>query len=359
MGIEWGDRTIVTVPEGYVGLCEDRGQPVLLPPGMHQWKSDTLMFTEHIDLAMHVIELGPWTLVTVDEGYWAVTQDNGRQVVLEGGRSYMLTHRQWKFERFVSQKIQTNDLEKVHATTGDNVVLSTTATVNWIISDVLLAARMAVETMHLDGSPVKSGDTVKGGDLREDVLKQAQASLSAFIGTVRYGSAVDASAAISLAKGNSSANVSTSQSCMGGMENLYDVTKLQSAVDHANAICHKYGVNIISINVISAVPIDVGLQEALAKGAVASAEAEQAEVAASGNARALIIKARSEADARLVRAKAGAAAARITAMGETDAAKTLETSEVAVELARIKHCGDATSSKATFFFGGADHAVKL
>ena len=39
--------------------------------------------------------------------------------------------RQWKFEKFISQKIQTNDLERVEATTGDNVVLSTTATVNW------------------------------------------------------------------------------------------------------------------------------------------------------------------------------------------------------------------------------------
>merc|ERR1719262_1905194 len=28
--IQWGNRIIVTVPQGYIGLCEDRGQPVLL-----------------------------------------------------------------------------------------------------------------------------------------------------------------------------------------------------------------------------------------------------------------------------------------------------------------------------------------
>merc|ERR1740115_531636 len=138
---------------------------------------------------------------------------------------------------------------------------------------------------------------------------------------------------------------------MGGMENLYDMTKLQNAVQHANSICHRYGVNIISINIISAVPIDKALQEALAKGAVAAAEAEQAEVAASGNARALLIKTRSEADAQIVTAQATAEAARIRASGETDAAKLLETSEVAVELARISECGKATSDKTTFFFG--------
>merc|ERR1711988_48299 len=202
----------------------------------------------------------------------------------------------------------------------------------------------------------------KGGDiekLRTDVLKQAQASLSCFIGTVRYGSAVDPSAA--LASASSKANldavtVSQPGSSMGGMENLYDVTKLQNAVEHANSICNRYGVNIISINIISAVPLDKRLQEALAKGAVAAAEAEQAEVAASGNARALLIKSQSEAEAQLVAAKADAESARIRASGETDAARTLETSDIAVELARIAKCGEATSDKATFFFGASGPA---
>jgi len=288
-------------------------------------------------------------LVTVDEGYAAVTQDNGRQVILEGGTTHMLTHRQWKFEKFISQKIQTNDLEKVEATTGDNVVLSTTATVNWLISDVALAARMAAETMNKDGMPMKGGDV---GKLRLDVLKQAQASLSCFIGTVRYGSSVDISAAIALGKdGKASAKRNGGGATKGGMENLYDVAKLQNAVEHANSICNRYGVSIISINIISAVPVDKRLQEALAKGAVASAEAEQAEVAASGNARALLIKTQSEADAQIVSAKATAESTRIRAAGETDAARTLETSNVAVELARIEHTGNALNDKATFFFG--------
>ena len=31
-----GDRTIVTVEQGFIGYCTDRGDPVILPPGMHQ-----------------------------------------------------------------------------------------------------------------------------------------------------------------------------------------------------------------------------------------------------------------------------------------------------------------------------------
>merc|ERR1719183_1949294 len=64
--IQHGNRTIVTVSQGFVGLAFDRGQPVILPPGLHQWKSDTLRFGEMIDLSESVICIGPFTLLTVD-----------------------------------------------------------------------------------------------------------------------------------------------------------------------------------------------------------------------------------------------------------------------------------------------------
>ena len=44
------------------------GQPVLLPPGIHQWQSQTMVFDRVIDLNDHVIRLGPYTLITIDEG---------------------------------------------------------------------------------------------------------------------------------------------------------------------------------------------------------------------------------------------------------------------------------------------------
>ena len=58
---------------------------------MHQWQSSTLKFVEMIDLNQPVIKLGPWTLLTLDQGYTAVTQDNGKQIMLEGGSVYLLT----------------------------------------------------------------------------------------------------------------------------------------------------------------------------------------------------------------------------------------------------------------------------
>ena len=77
----------------------DNGQPVLLPPGIHVWTSESLHFQQSVPLNDHIIELGPYTILTVDEGYCAVTQNNGKQVVLPGGHSHFLNHKNWKFEK--------------------------------------------------------------------------------------------------------------------------------------------------------------------------------------------------------------------------------------------------------------------
>merc|ERR1719240_2113275 len=76
---------------------------------------------------------------------------------------------------------------------------------------------------------------------------------------------------------------------------LFDTQKMNSAVAHANAVTKTFGVEIMSINIISASPLDKTLTRALASGAVASAEALMAETTARGNSRAATILADSDA----------------------------------------------------------------
>ena len=106
---------------------------MLLPPGLHQWQSPTLTMERMIDLNSSVIKLGPLTLLTVDEGYAAITQNNGKQVVLAGGDTHLLTHRNWKFEKFVSQKIETMKLDNIVTPSADNVLMQINSTVAWQI----------------------------------------------------------------------------------------------------------------------------------------------------------------------------------------------------------------------------------
>jgi hypothetical protein len=64
---------------------------------------------------------------------------------------------------------------------------------------------------------------------------------------------------------------------------------LVTALEHANRVTMTYGIEVMSINVISASPKDQDLQTALASGAVASAQALQAETQARGQARSQVV----------------------------------------------------------------------
>jgi len=366
-----GNRAIVTVPQGFVGLCFDRGQPVLLPPGMHQWTSDTLELKELIDLSHPVIYIGPFTVVTVDEGYAAITQDNGRQRVLAGGATHMLTHRNWKFQKFISLKIRTDDLGPFQTTTADNVVLNTQATVNWKVEDAILASKMAADTMiptgpvrtdasHSGPSPgiMRGFEDNHGGTpaIRSDVLKQAMASLAQAMGSVRYADDVHVAASDALTAMDT-APLDTAKSSTSGVSQIFSEQQTFSAVQHANEVCVQYGVRIISINVISAVPADGKLEEALSAGAVASAGAQQAEIAARGNAKARLISSQSDAEALRINAMAMADAERLQAQGKKDAAQLLETSTVAVDLARLEKGAQLIGDKETYFFAAGPQDI--
>merc|ERR1712054_346600 len=337
--IRHGDRTIVTVRRGHIGYCEDMGQPVLLPPGLHEWQSQTLKFQRAVDLNNTIIKLGPYTVLTVDEGYSAVTQNNGQQLILGGGETHLLNHRNWKFEKFMTQKIQTNDLQRIEATSADNVMMHTDATVVWRISRVDDAARWSAETMRHDGRDSMSSSQGHAdiAKLRNDVLKQATASLAAFIGEIRYSDSFH----ISAAGPNATTGVPVVTEA-SAVSSIFDGTRMASAVEAANAVTQTYGVTILSINIISAVPADHQLQQALAKGAVASADAERAETVARGEAKAVRIRAEADAEAEKIRAE-----------GSKSAAELLATNSVAVELAKISKTGEALNGKGTrtLFFG--------
>jgi len=359
-----GNRCILMVEQGYLGLAFDNGQPVLLPPGIHVWTSDTLSYNKAISLDQHMVSLGPYTLITVDEGYAAVTQNNGKQHILPGGATHLLNHKNWRFEKFLTLKIQTDDLEQIKATSADNITMQVTSTVTWCIKNPTLAATMGAETMAV-GSKAVSSDIAK---LRQDVLKQAIASLASFIGGVNYSDSFHMAASVqgkkSRAPGGGRDDEPESEARTSKtMDNpLYDVSRMNDAVAHANVTAMTYGVEILSINILSAVPIDVELTKALACGAVASAQALQAETAARGNAKAMKldataaadkakIEAEGQAQAEVIRAKAMAESARLVAEGNKDAANMLSTNAVAVDLARMDKSSQLIGKNDKFFFG--------
>eukprot|EP01060_Flectonema_neradi_P001475 TRINITY_DN10888_c0_g1_i1.p1 TRINITY_DN10888_c0_g1~~TRINITY_DN10888_c0_g1_i1.p1 ORF type:complete len:557 (+),score=105.56 TRINITY_DN10888_c0_g1_i1:67-1671(+) len=337
--LQHGDWGIAIIEQGQVGLAFDKGQPVLLPPGLHHWQSRTLRFQKSIDLSDDVIYLGPYTLLTVDEGYSAVTQNNGKQEIKSGGAVHLLTHRNHKFERMMSTKMQTNDLQEIDVLTADNVLLRISSTVNWKIVDVAMAAVNAADTQNQTG-----------GKLKRDVLKQATASLAAFVGTMRFSDSISPQ----------------SQVQAGAMSNeLFDTNKLIECVSHSNAVTQAYGVEITSVNIISAKPVSRTLGNQLSKGAVAAADAQQLETAATGEAKAKIISVKAKAESSLVASKTRGEVIRMqakalsnskeeSARGTLNAAKLIEKSNVATDLTRIQRTGNAIVGSNVFFDSSAN-----
>jgi len=366
--LQHGNRTILVVEQGFIGLAFDNGQPVLFPPGIHVWTSETLKYHHAVSLDQTVVKLGPYTLLTVDEGYAAVTQNNGKQHILMGGQTWLLDHKNWRFEKFLTLKIQTDDLEKIQATSADNITMMVTSTVTWRIVDPMLAATMAAETMAVNVGGAVSSDIKK---LRQDVLKQAIASLASFMGGVNYSDSFHMAAAAQKAKPASDSGPAAaaafsepeSEAKTRGLDNpLYDTQRMTNSVEHANATTRTYGVEILSINILSAVPVDDQLTKALACGAVASAQALQAETAARGNAKAMRIEAEASAEkakiqadgtaeAEIIAARAKGEAARLVAEGNKKAADLLATSQVAVELAKMDKSASLIGKSDKFFFG--------
>jgi regulator of protease activity HflC (stomatin/prohibitin superfamily) len=364
--LKHGNRSILVVEQGHLGLAFDIGQPVLFPPGIHVWTSETLQYDKSISLDQHCVHLGPYTLITVDEGYAAVTQNNGKQQILGGGFTHLLDHKNWRFEKYLTLKIQTDDLEKIKATSADNITMQVTSTVTWRIHDPTLAATMAAETMAVGGGAVSSDIT----KLRQDVLKQAIASLASFIGGVNYSDSFHMAARAQGVKdlpksrvGDGRPYVDEPEAETKALDNpLYDVERMSTAVNHANNVTMTYGVEILSINILTAVPVDDQLTKSLAAGAVASAQALQAETAARGNSKAMRIdaeatseKAQLEAEglanADVIRAKAQSEAARLVAEGNKAAADLLSTSQVAIDLAKIDKSASLIRPTDKFFFG--------
>ena len=81
---------------------------------------------------------------------------------------------------------------------GDNVLMHCQAMVCWSITDVQRCVERAAETMA-HGGETRNGKTTDAGtidQLRNDVLRQAEASLSALVGKVNFSSTFSAAAAV-------------------------------------------------------------------------------------------------------------------------------------------------------------------
>ena len=251
-----------------LGVATDMGQTLLLPPGLHSWKSETIRFDRvHCLDDTPILEVGTYTIITVDDGYVAITKENGKQILLDGGQTHLLTHQKWRFERLMSLKMQSDDLQQVSVSTADGVLISIDAVMLWRIVIPQKAASSFVETnINSDISFETEIDKDMGssGGLRIHVLKQALSCVAKFVGSMHYSGYSSYIQSFSrLSKDPNKDGVSErgddeSKVTQRDFSNpFFDEQGMSSEVETANnMIVEEFGAEIVRISIVSATPIN-------------------------------------------------------------------------------------------------------
>lgn len=336
---------IVTVPDGSVGIAQDRGRYILLGPGMHQWDSPTFKWDSLKVLSNdQVLQLGPYTLVTVPPGEVAITENNGELVILGenekiGGRTHFLDHSKWNYKGMLSTQVQFDELPSSNLLSSDRVEVSLDSTATWHIVDAVKVGLAGAHTMV---------------HLRETVHRAARACLSNMIAHREISNQAIARSVEKLPNPpagpplfdhtedqSQRANRQQLAECNAGLERIgVEVTQLaivRMTINHAD-IRQK-------INEVAAIPAQT--QKIVELG---RAEAEKSVIAAQGLAKAKMLEAEAEANAIITIAKAQEEAGR----------RLGEAGSTASTLAQIAATGTALrNANSTVYFAQAGQTPNL
>eukprot|EP00672_Neobodo_designis_P015209 CAMPEP_0174842406 /NCGR_PEP_ID=MMETSP1114-20130205/9889_1 /TAXON_ID=312471 /ORGANISM="Neobodo designis, Strain CCAP 1951/1" /LENGTH=506 /DNA_ID=CAMNT_0016076609 /DNA_START=74 /DNA_END=1594 /DNA_ORIENTATION=- len=161
-----GTVGFVTVSEAKVGLLLVGSSYKLLAPGTYQWTSPRVQFQTVTSVTDQIVQLGPYTLVTVPRGEVAVTFNNGELIVLgyeeqvlnmgdnrepshvdAPKRTYFLENAKWRLACFLPTVVQTDRLEGNDLLSKDNVEVLMVAMSQWRIVDPVRAVNNCASSM--------------------------------------------------------------------------------------------------------------------------------------------------------------------------------------------------------------------
>jgi regulator of protease activity HflC (stomatin/prohibitin superfamily) len=389
--IQHGDIQIITVPQGQVAYLEDLGHPVVLGFGTHYIKSATMEFKAMVELNSNVIHLGPFTILTVEAGYCAITQDNGEQKVLPGDRVHLLTHTNWTFVKFIPTKLQTREFGPCSVSTADGVVIpEISGEVIFQITDPRQAARVLIQAMR--GAPEQRA----GGrhidleresripKLEGDLQRLTIGALTEAIGRMNFSNVPGASGARreQAPSGTSPPTYAATQNAsidqmvamITSEHTRHDIAKelnriLSGQASHELELSHTTskrpardlddappvlendtGVRIIEVKLRKPVP-SADIQQRLAAAATARAAALEEAERARGEATALEYKATGKAKSARIEAQGYADALGIRTAADLDAAEKISGNPLAAEVKRTQALGEAQGMALSSFKG--------
>lgn len=318
--VRLGPLTILRVDDGFIGGAYKNGHFVLFEPPCVQVLHDL----EYRDVAivrrtvLKPAQLGPHTVVTVQEGFRGVAFRDGELLILQPGH-HILEPRE-VFQKYVSMQQHVDVLRELTITTNDGINMTVRGVITYQACDAEKAA-VAVE------------------DLKASVHEQAEIVLSR---VCRSYSREDLMPSVSTEGDRLEAESErTGESLSAVHDKIKHVYRQihEQSMGCLSSIFSAWGIHAISVDVESFTIIDKAVKanissialsriEAQAAEAVrrkelkdAEAEAKKMQLQAQTQAQAVRQKAEAEGDALLVHARADAQAATLRAEAEAGGMK--------------------------------------
>lgn len=320
-------KGIVTIPDGHVGIAQDKGQYVILGPGMHQWDSETFNYIKTVEIqSSNVIKFGPYTLVTAPAGDVVVTENNGTLMILNENpetkqRTHFLDHSKWIYKGMLSIQVQIDELKSSNLLTADRVEVNLESTVSWKIVDPHLAALSGGHTMD---------------QIREIVHRAGRATLSDMI---------------------SSRNISDKSVGQMAHHNIDDTEcSTQKASVEQLRLCNenlkRIGVELGQIAIVRLTIAHEDMRREIAKIAAIPAKTKELREIAQAQAQNEVTAAEGRAKAQIALAQAEATSIAMIAEAQKRAGELLGApNTTASTLAQIEMTGKAlNNAKSTVFF---------
>lgn len=325
-----GPTGFVTISEGRIGVLQVMGDFKLLAPGTYQWFSVSVTFLASVDIRGERAALGPYTLVTVPEGFVAVTFNNGELIVLGNGpsrsesRTYFLDDPKWVLESMLSVQNQCDRLEDNDLLSKDNVELLMVAMSQWKIVDPVLAVTECGSTM--DKIRLKANSLVRAAIAR--IVAGTNIGTGGVVGGM--------SQPLVMAK---EVNPNTKEAANGEEADLAHMMKSGQAQQHMAELTMNMstmGIHVIGVFVPEKRMKNDDIRSEVAKQAVIGIKAEAERSAADAAAYATITAAKAQAQAILELAKAHTEAGRMLGNPNDTAARLALTEKTAEALKDAK-----------------------
>jgi regulator of protease activity HflC (stomatin/prohibitin superfamily) len=357
------------IRSGERALAWEGNVPMILTEGIYQRVSPLFKFVRSKRIDQAVVDLKPFSVITVDEGRVGVCYDRGQLSVLLPGEHWLNAEKNQKFLSFLPTTQQVKGLKTLEVLTTDGLLVRIKGSITFRIQDP-----------HTAIINIGSSDTDLSSDLTTTIFCTIMHRANDTLASILTGTDILSTAGMGFA---SSSIMTKANKGEPGVQETNEVDDLKdeknedglpedSANDVGDVIRHRFkesltatlrqewGVELRDMNVIDVQVMDKSVRDALAEGVRCNIVAVTDRRTAESKAETARILAAGQRDASKFATDGDTYAVTELANAQKKAGQLLETTPVAVQLRLAETAASALgSTKSTMIVTQAADAQSL